>query len=150
MARRGFTLIELLIVISLLAGFTALLLPSLGLTGPTSRRSAVAGKLAALRETAVGTKTEQLLTVDFNERKLVFGTGKDAVTLAMGDGETWELYVPSRGTISNGTVSVALPPLASEECLILYVTEAGATSSIILDNLSGDIAVEEGRREPGS
>ena len=64
----------------------------------------------------------------------------------MNDEETWEIFIPSRGTIKEGEVIVAFSPSVQEELIALYLTKNGKDTTIVLNNLSGEVEIEEGKR----
>lgn len=65
----------------------------------------------------------------------------------MKDGETWEIFIPSRGTIKEGEVIVAFTPSVQEELIALYLTKNGKDTTIMLNNLSGEVEIEDGKRK---
>ena len=112
----------------------------------------MASTLRNLREEAITTKKEILFTVDFKERQFRIkgakGMPKDeSRIIAMNDDETWEIFIPSRGTMKEGEVTVAFTPSVEEELIALYLTKNGKDTTIMLNNLSGEVDIEEGKRK---
>ena len=112
----------------------------------------LASTLRNLREEAISTKKEILFTVDFKERQFRIkgakGIPKDESRIIdMNEDETWEIFIPSRGTIKEGEVTVAFTPSVQEELIALYLTKNGKDTTIMLNNLSGEVEIEEGKRK---
>lgn len=102
--------------------------------------------LKALREEAISTKNNTVLDIDFKERVFTVKAGAGEKVIKMQDDESWQLYLPSKGLIKDGSVKVIFPPTISEEFLALYLTKADKEYTIILNNLTGEVEIEEGRK----
>ena len=149
---RGFTLLELLVVLFIITTLAALAFPSIWGELVKDDKVALASTLRNLREEVVSTKKEILFTVDFKERQFRIkgakGIPKDKSRIIdMKDDETWEIFIPSRGTIKEGEVIVAFTPSVQEELIALYLTKNNKDTTIMLNNLSGEVEIEEGKRK---
>ena len=149
---RGFTLLELLVVLFIITTVAFIAFPSLWNGIVKDDKVTLASTLRNLREEAIAGKKEILFTVDFRERQFRIkgakGIPKDkARIIDMKDDETWEIFIPSRGTIKEGEVIVAFTPSVQEELIALYLTRNGKDTTIMLNNLSGEVEIEEGKRK---
>ena len=148
---RGFTLLELLVVFFIITTVAFIAFPNVWSEIAKDDKVTVASMLRNLREEAVATKKEILFTVDFKERQFRIkgakGKPKDeSRTIDMKEGETWKIFIPSRGTIKEGQVIIAFTPSVQEEFIALYLTKNGKDTTIMLNNLSGEVEIEEGER----
>jgi len=148
---RGFTLLELLVVLFIITTLASLAFPSIWGELVKDDKVTLASTLRNLREEAVSTKKEILFTVYFKERQFRIkgakGIPKDESRIIdMKDDETWEIFIPSRGTIKEGEVIIAFTPSVQEELIALYLTKNGKDTTIMLNNLSGEVEIEEGKR----
>ena len=149
---RGFTLIELLVVLFIITTLAFLAFPSVWGELVKDDKVTLASTLRNIREESVSTKKEILFTADFKERQFrvsgAKGEAKDKPRIIdMNEGETWEIFIPSRGTIKEGEVIVAFSPSVQEELIALYLSKNGQETTIILNNLSGEVEIEEGRKK---
>lgn len=149
---RGFTLLELLVVLFIITTLAFLSFPSVWGELVKDDKVTLASTLRNLRKEAVATKKEIFFTVDFKERQFrvsgAKGEAKDKPRIIdMNEGETWEVFIPSKGAIKEGQVIVAFSPSVQEELIALYLTRNGKETSIILNNLSGEVEIEEGKRK---
>jgi len=149
---RGFTLLELLVVLFIITTVAFIAFPSLWNGIVKDDKVTLASTLRNLREEAIAGKKEILFTVDFRERQFRIkgakGIPKDKTRIIdMKDDETWEIFIPSRGTIKEGEVIVAFTPSVQEELIALYLTRNGKDTTIMLNNLSGEVEIEEGKRK---
>ena len=149
---RGFTLLELLVVLFIITTVAFIAFPNVWSEIAKDDKVTVASTLKNLREEAITSKKEILFTVDFKERQFrikgVKGIPKDESRIIdMNDDETWEIFIPSRGTIKEGEVIVAFTPSVQEELIALYLTKNGKDTTIMLNNLSGEVEIEEGKRK---
>jgi len=149
---RGFTLLELLVVLFIITTVAFIAFPSLWNGIVKDDKVTLASTLRNLREEAIAGKKEILFTVDFTERQFRIkgakGIPKDkARIIDMKDDETWEIFIPSRGTIKEGQIIVAFSPSVQEELIALYLTKNGKDTTIMLNNLSGEVEIEEGKRK---
>ena len=149
---RGFTLLELLVVLFIITMIASLAFPSIWGELVKDDKVTLASTLRNLREEAVSTKKEILFTVDFKERQFrvsgAKGEAKDKPRIIdMKEDETWEVFIPSRGTIKEGEVIIAFTPSVQEELIALYLTKNGKDTTIMLNNLSGEVEIEEGKRK---
>jgi prepilin-type N-terminal cleavage/methylation domain-containing protein len=148
---RGFTLLELLVVLFIITTIAFITFPSLWSEMVKDDRVAMASTLRNLREDAIATKKEIFLIINFRERQFRIKGAKDmpkdeARIIDMKDGETWEVFIPSRGTIKEGELIVAFNPSVQEEFIALYLRKQGKDTTIMLNNLSGEVEIEEGKR----
>jgi|MudIll2142460700_1097286.scaffolds.fasta_scaffold122047_2 prepilin-type N-terminal cleavage/methylation domain-containing protein len=148
---RGFTLLELLVVLFIITTVAFIAFPNLWSEMAKDDKITLASTLRNLREEAITTKKEIFFTVDFRERQFRIkgakGMPKDESRIIDMDAEeTWEIFIPSRGTIKEGEVIVAFTPSVQEELIALYLTRNGKDSTIVLNNLSGEVEIEEGKR----
>ena len=148
---RGFTLLELLVVLFIITTVAFIAFPNVWSEIAKDDKVTVASTLKNLREEAITSKKEILFTVDFKERQFRIkgakGIPKDESRIIdMNDDETWEIFIPSRGTIKEGEVIVAFTPSVQEELIALYLTKNGKDTTIVLNNLSGEVEIEEGKR----
>ena len=149
---RGFTLLELLVVLFIITTVVFIAFPNFWSEIAKDDKVTLASTLKNLREEAIATKKETFFTVDFRERQFRIkgakGIPKDESRIIdMDDEETWEIFIPSRGTIKEGEVIVAFSPSVQEELIALYLTKNGKDSTIVLNNLSGEVEIEEGKRK---
>lgn len=149
---RGFTILELLVVLFIITALAFLSFPSLW--GELARDDSVtlASTLSNIRKEAIATRKEIFFTADFKDRQFrvsgARGEAKESSkVIDMHEGEIWEIFIPSKGVIKDGQVIVAFSPLIQEELLALYLSTNGKQTSIILNNLSGEVEIEEGRRK---
>ena len=148
---RGFTLLELLVVLVIITTVAFIAFPNLWSEMAKDDKITLASTLRNLREEAITTKKEIFFTVDFRERQFRIkgakGMPKDESRIIDMDAEeTWEIFIPSRGTIKEGEVIVAFSPSVQEELIALYLTKNGKDTTIMLNNLSGEVEIEEGKR----
>ncbi|GAB4433541.1 MAG: hypothetical protein OHK0040_04120 [bacterium] len=139
-------MIELLVVIFILTGVAFISIPRLWQNITVKEPTNIGNYLKALREEAISTKTSTTLEINFKERFFVFKGKKGEKTIKMNEDETWQLYLPSKGLIKDGEVKVIFPPTISEEFLALYLTKGEKEYTIILNNLTGEVELEEGRK----
>lgn len=149
---KGFTLLELLVVLFIITTTAFMIFPSVWGQLIKDDTVTLASTLKNVRKEAVATKKEIFLTVDFKERQFrVSGargeTNDRPRTIDMSEGETWEVLIPSKGTIKEGQVIVAFSPSVQEELIAFYLAKNGKETTIILNNLSGEVEIEEGRRK---
>jgi len=149
---RGFTLLELLVVLFIIMTLAFLSFPSIWGELVKDDNVALASALRNIRREAISAKKEIFFTVDFKERLFrVSGTKGEAKEkpriIDMNEGETWEVFIPSKGTIKEGQVIIAFSPSVQEELIALYLSKNGKEISIILNNLSGEVEIEEGKRK---
>lgn len=149
---KGFTLLELLVVLFIITAVAFIAFPNFWSETAKDDKVTLASTLKSLREEAVTTKKEIFFTVDFRERRFRIkgakGMPKDETRIIdMDEDETWEIFIPSRGTIKEGEVIVAFTPSVQEEFIALYLTKNGKDSTIVLNNLSGEVEIEEGKRK---
>jgi prepilin-type N-terminal cleavage/methylation domain-containing protein len=149
---RGFTLLELLVVLFIITTVAFIAFPNLWSEIAKDDKVTLASTLKNLREEAMTTKKEILFTVDFTERQFRIkgakGIPKDESRIIdMKEDETWELFIPSRGTIKEGQAIVAFTPSVQEELIALYLTKNRKDTTIMLNNLSGEVEIEEGKRK---
>ena len=148
---RGFTLLELLVVLFIVTTVAFIVFPSLWSEIARDDKVTVASTLRNIREEAMAANKEILFTVDFRERQFKIKGAKgisndESRIIDMNDDETWEIFIPSRGTIKEGEVIVAFTPSVQEELIALYLTKNGKDTTIVLNNLSGEVEIEEGKR----
>jgi len=144
--QRGFTLIELLVVIFILTTVAFVSVPNFFKQLNDNKTIGIASYLKALREEAISTKKSTTLDIDFKERLFTAKGGSGEKIIKMKDDETWQLYLPSKGLIKDGSVKVIFPPTISEEFLALYLTKSDKEFTITLNNLTGEVEIEEGRK----
>jgi prepilin-type N-terminal cleavage/methylation domain-containing protein len=149
---RGFTILELLVVLFIITTVAFLSFPSLWNEIARDDNVAIASTLRNLRQEAIATKKEVFFTVDFSERQFRIkgakGIPKDKSRIIdMNADETWEIFIPSRGTIKEGMVIVAFTPSVQEELIAFYLTKNGKDTTIMLNNLSGEVEIEEGKKK---
>jgi len=149
---RGFTLLELLVVLFIITTVAFIAFPNFWSEIAKDDKVTLASTLKNLREEAIATKKEIFFTVDFRERQFRIkgakGIPKDeSRVIDMNDEETWEIFIPSRGTIKEGEVIVGFTPSVQEELIALYLTKDGKDTTIVLNNLSGEVEIEEGKRK---
>ncbi len=142
----GFTLIELLVVIFILVTVAFVSFPKIWTHTTTKETVAIGVFLKALREEALSTKRSTELNINFKERFFLLKGSKGEKIIKMQDDESWELYVPSRGLIKDGEVKVLFPPTISEEFIALYLSKGEKDYTVTLNNLTGEVTVEEGRK----
>ncbi len=142
----GFTLIELLVVIFILVTVAFVSFPKIWTHTTTKETVAIGVFLKALREEALSTKRSTELNINFKERFFLLKGSKGEKIIKMQDDERWELYVPSRGLIKDGEVKVLFPPTISEEFIALYLSKGEKDYTVTLNNLTGEVTVEEGRK----
>jgi len=148
---RGFTLLELLVVLFIITTVAFIAFPNIWSEIAKDDKITLASTLKNLREEAIATKKEIFFTVDFKGRQFRIkgakGIPKDeSRVIDMNDDETWEIFIPSRGTIKEGQIIVAFSPSVQEELIALYLTKNGKDTTIMLNNLSGEVEIEEGKR----
>jgi len=148
---RGFTLLELLVVLFIITTVAFIAFPNFWSEIAKDDKVTLASTLKNLRGEAIATKKEIFFTVDFTERQFRIkgakGIPKDeSRVIDMKEDETWEIFIPSRGTIKEGQVIVAFTPSVQEELIALYLTKDGKDTTIVLNNLSGEAEIEEGKR----
>lgn len=149
---RGFTLLELLVVLFIITSVTFMAFPSFWSGVVRDDKVTIAAALKNLRDEAVSTKKEVFFTVDFKGRQFRFtdskgGAKEDQKTIDMKDDETWEVFLPSRGTIKEGELIVAFTPMVQEELIALYLAKGGKESTILLNYLSGEVEIEDGKKK---
>lgn len=139
-------MIELLVVIFILTGVVFISIPRFWKNITEKEPTNIGNYVKALREEAISTKSSTTLEINFKERFFVFRGKKGEKTLKMNENETWQLYLPSKGLIKDGEVKVIFPPTISEEFLALYLTKNDKEYTIIFNNLTGEVELEEGRK----
>ncbi len=148
---KGFTLLELLVVMFILMTLAFLSFPNIWGLLAKDDGARLASTLQGIRREAVSARKEIFFTVDFGKRQFrVSGSGggknEKPGIIEMKETEQWEVFIPSKGTIKEGRVIVAFSPSIQEEVIALYLSKDGKESSIILDNLSGEVQIQDGRR----
>lgn len=142
----GFTLIELLVVLFILTATAFVALPNLWHNLANDNDTVIASHLKSLREEAISTKKETFLTVNFKERFFkIKGVRKEKV-VDMKEGEVWEVLLPSSGLVKEGQLIIGFSPSVTEEFLALYLKKDGKDYTVVLNNISGEVEIEEGRR----
>lgn len=149
---RGFTLLELLVVLFIITTVAFIAFPNFWNEIAKDDKVTLASTLRNIRAEAIATKKEIFFTVDFRERQFRIKGSKgiqedESRIIDMNDDETWEIFIPSRGTIKEGEVIVAFSPSVQEELIALYLTKNGKDTTIVLNNLSGEVEIEEGKRK---
>ena len=115
---RGFTLLNSCCPFITTVAFLAF--PSLWSVTAKDDTATIASTLKNLRQEAISTRKEKVFIVDFKARQFRISRPtteeKDAMkVIAMNDDETWEVFIPSRGTIKEGEVIVTFSPSVQEE-----------------------------------
>lgn len=144
---RAFTLIELLVVIFILTVVSFFTIPSLFKDNLQREEIALMSYLRALREEAISSKKEVYLTINFKDRFFSFKSAKSEKKVTMKDEESWEVFIPTRGNIKDGQVTVVFPPFPSEDFLLFYLTRAGKTFTIFLNNITGEVELFNERKD---
>ncbi|MBI5073627.1 MAG: prepilin-type N-terminal cleavage/methylation domain-containing protein [Nitrospirae bacterium] len=148
---RGFTLLELLVVLFIITTTAFMIFPSIWGQLIKDDTVTLASALTNVRKEAVAARKEIFFIVDFKERQFRISGARGEVKdkpriIDMHEGETWEVLIPSKGVIKEGQVIVAFSPSVQEELIAFYLTKNGKETTIILNNLSGELEIEEGRR----
>lgn len=149
---KGFTLLELLVVLFIITTIALIAFPSLWSEIGKDDEVTIASTLRNLREEAIATRREIFFIINFKERQFRIkgakGIRQDGTRIIqMKDAETWEIFIPSRGTITEGEVIVAFTPSVQEEFIALYLRKNNKDTTMILNNLSGEVEIEEGKRK---
>ncbi len=149
---RGFTLLELLVALFIIMTLAFMSFPNVWGELVKDDNLTLASTLRNLRNEAVARKKEIFFTIDFKERQFrvsgAKGEAKDKPRIIdMKENEIWEVFIPSKGVMKDGQVIVAFSPSIQEELIALYLSRNGKETSIILNNLSGEVEIEEGRRK---
>lgn len=147
MRAKGFTLIELLVVIFILTLVSFFTIPTLFKDFNIKEEIALLTYLRSLRESAITSKKEAYLTVDFKERFFSFKSETGEKKLLMKEDENWELFIPGRGNIKDGQVIITFPPFPSEDFLVFYLRRGGKDFTIFLNNITGEVELFKENRE---
>lgn len=138
----GFTLLELIVVIFIVSLVLATSLPSFTRIGE-SRIKSDAKKLASiiryLNDTAVSTKNNVYLKIDFKGRVVSYETSEEKRTEKFESISGVELQ--SRGMVSDGEVVILFGSSGAKESFKVYLSDGKGTKTIILNSLSGRVSI---------
>lgn len=138
----GFTLLELIVVIFIVSLVLATSLPSFTRIGE-SRIKSDAKKLASiiryLNDTAVSTKNNVYLKIDFKGRVVSYETPEEKRTEKFESISGVELQ--SRGMVSDGEVVILFGSSGAKESFKVYLSDGKGTKTIILNSLSGRVSI---------
>jgi general secretion pathway protein H len=141
-SRSGFTLLELVVVLVILAGVAALVVPRLSALQDGETRMAarnIATLLRYLDERAVAGRKSYRLRIDLNEQQLTVlqlnGAGEEHLPddpflqrnpLGAGSARITELTTERLGTVTSGTVTIPYGVGGLSEPLVLHLGETGS------------------------
>lgn len=138
----GFTLLELIVVIFIVSLVLATSLPSFTRIGE-SRIKSDAKKLASiiryLNDTAVSTKNNVYLKMDFRDRVVSYETPEEKRTEKFESISGVELQ--SRGMVSDGEVVIFFGSSGAKESFKVYLSDGKGTKTIVLNSLSGRVSI---------
>lgn len=138
----GFTLLELIVVIFIVSVVLATSLPSFTRIGE-SRIKSDAKKIASiiryLNDTAVSTKSNVYLKIDFKDRVVSYETSEEKRTEKFESISGVELQ--SRGMVSDGEVVIFFGSSGAKESFKVYLSDGKGTKTIILNSLSGRVSI---------
>lgn len=160
---KGFTLLELVVVLVILAGVAALVLPRLTVLLDESTRSSarnISTLLRYLDERAVAGRSRYRLQVDLNEQRItvlqVAASGElrppdDPFLLRtplVGDARIADIMTDRTGTVTSGTVTIPYGPGGLSEPVLLHLGTA-ETQQYTVQALpvSASVKVAKGRLE---
>jgi len=138
---KAFTLIELIVVIFIITVVSFFTIPSLFKDTLLKDETALISYLRALREDSITSKKETYLTINFKDRFFSFKSSNSEKKLSMKEDERWEVFIPSRGNINDGYVTIIFPPFPSEDFLIFYLNRDGKDFTILLNNITGEVEI---------
>jgi general secretion pathway protein H len=141
----GFTLIELIVVLFLISLTAALVFPSFSNLGErriASDANKIASLLRYLNDTAIYTKETYSLKFDLRD---------DAISWEGPDGEKHEdikslssLYLPSKGQIKEGEVTIFFGPLGTAENIEVRLKDKEKDMTVSFSPISGRAKISEG------
>lgn len=142
LCRIGFTLIELVVVIFVVSLVVAISLPSFRHIGANTLKSdarRVASILRYLNDTAITTKEELYLKINFKDRLFIYNAGEGEKKEVFRDLSGLELQ--SKGRVGDGEVTIFFGTSGALESFRVYLTGGKEVWKIALNNLSGRVSV---------
>lgn len=136
---RAFTLIELIVVIFILTLVYFFTIPSFFKDNFIKDEVELISHLRVLREDSITSKREGYLTIDFKDRFFSFKSSSGQKKISMKEDERWEVYIPSRGNIKDGQVTVVFPPFPSIDFIVFYLDKESKNYTIFLNNITGEV-----------
>jgi general secretion pathway protein H len=141
----GFTLIELIVALFIISLVAAIVFPSfygLGEQRIVSDAHKIASLLRYLNDTATYTKETYSLKFDLRD---------DAISWKGPDGEQHdnikslsEVYLPSKGEITEGDATVFFGPLGAAETIEVRLKDGGKAMTVTFSPVSGRAKISEG------
>jgi general secretion pathway protein H len=141
----GFTLIELVVVLFIISLTAALVFPSfynLGERRIVSDANKIASLLRYLNDTAIYTKETYSLKFDLRD---------EAISWEGPDGKKHEdikslssLYLPSKGQIEKGEVTIFFGPLGAAESIEIRLKDKEKDMTVTFSPISGRATISEG------
>ena len=145
---KGFTLFELIIVIFIISLTTALIMPSLWVTGERAVKSEakhVANTLRYIYDEASGKKQSYLLTFNIDEGRWQFKSRTESRSFEMKDNVMFrDIMVPSLGNVSAGEVIMEFGPLGPAEPVTLHLIKDDSEYTVIFNHINGRAKIHEG------
>lgn len=139
----GFTLLELIVVLFIISLLSAVTLPSFFGTAADSIKTdakKIASLVRYLNDSAIYSKKTYLLQFDLKERAIAWNGPEGDKTekfLTLSG-----LNLQSRGTVTDGQVTVFFSPMGLRENLDIFLREADKGSKVIFNSLSGRVKIE--------
>ncbi len=141
---RGFTLLELIVVIFVVSVVLALVLPSFTGIGE-SRISSEAKRLASivryLNDNAISTKETIQMKINLSDRAVSY-TGPDGEK-AERFGDISAIDLQSKGTVSEGEVTVFFGPLGAQESFSIYLGAGDSRMTVSFNSVSGKVKINK-------
>jgi general secretion pathway protein H len=141
----GFTLIELVVVLFIISLTAAVVLPSfynLGQRRIASDANRIASLLRYLNDTAMYTKESYSLRFDLKDDEILWHGP---------DGEKHQdvrslssLYLPSKGQIDEGEVTIFFGPLGAAETIEVHLKDKDRDMTVSFNPVSGRAKISEG------
>ena len=160
---KGFTLLELVVVLVVLAGTAALVLPRLSAWQDGDARNSarnLATLLRYLNEQAITSRTRYQLVIDLNQQKLVVqqlrATGEANLpddpflqrNPLLGEVRLTDIRTERSGTVSSGSLNIAYGVGGLSEPLVLHLgIPGGQQYTVQALPVNGSVKVAEGNLE---
>lgn len=163
LSNKGFTLLELVVVLVILAGVTALVLPRLSAMFDGDTRSTARNVVSLLRyldERAIAGRTRYRLLVDLDEQRIsvlqISGLGEEQApddpfllrNPLVGSALIADLSTERLGTVTSGTIRIPYGPGGLAEPLLLHLGDQNTRQYTVQAlPVNGSVRVAEGNLE---
>lgn len=141
----GFTLMELMVVLAIISAIMAVVFPRLNLGENEARTDArrMASLLRATSEEA--SMRKETLSLDFDLKARTVGVMRPTQETPQAFNTFIAVETPSRGMITEGTLTISISPMGAAEHIIVHLGGAEVEPGFIvtLNSVSGRVKVKE-------